>query len=356
MRIASTLAVLVVTAMDVWWNPPGTPEPDAISYTLIVLSGLALFVRHRAPLPALLLCAGVYTAWTIQGQRGELLLLPAAVALYTVAVRSGRRRTLVVGAAAVLWSSTLEWFVVDRSSAPGAAFAWPVVALLLGEVVRARRELQTRAAAERERDIARERVRIARDVHDVVAHVLAGVTVQMGVAVAAVDRDPAAARAALQQARTASRGALAELRTSVALLRHGGPTADGEPLPGLADLPALVDGVRPAGLDVRLDVDAGELPAVLGLTVYRIVQEALTNVVRHARATSAVVTVARGPDAVRVDVVDDGTGGSGGPPGFGILGMTERAAGVGGRLDAGPGPERGFRVRAVLPLPPGEEP
>ncbi|SHN24774.1 sensor histidine kinase [Cryptosporangium aurantiacum] len=357
-------AVALVTGLDVWWSPPGAPPPDPLGYVLVGASIAALLLRRRRPLLVLVACAVAFTVLSLRGYRGELLFLPTAVALYSVAVRSTRAHSLLIGAAAVVWSGALEWTVGDRSSAPATAFAWPVVALLLGEVVRARRELQheqaareARLVADREREVSRriasERMRIAREVHDVVAHVMAGVTVQMGVAVAALDRRPETARAALQQARTASRGALAELRTAVALLRDGGAATDGGPPPGLSDLAHLADGVRSPALrvDVRTDPDAEPLPAVLELTAYRIVQEALTNVVRHAHATHAVVSVDRKPDELIVNVTDDGIGGDPADhAGFGLRGMAERAASVGGRIEAGPRAEGGFHVRAILPV------
>ncbi|MFG1921701.1 sensor histidine kinase [Cryptosporangium sp. NPDC048952] len=360
-QVLAVGAVTVLTGMDVWWNPPGTPEPGALGFILVAVSAAALLVRHSWPLPTLLVCAAAFTTWSLTDYHGESLWVPTAVALYTVAAQ---RRVLVIGASTVVWSAALQW-TAEPSSAPMTAVAWPVVALLLGEVVRSRRELQheqaareARLVAEREQEadrrIARERMRIAHEVHDVVAHVMAGVTVQMGVAVAAVERRPEVARAALQQARAASRSALTELRTAVALLRDDGSDATAGPPPDLASLSELVEGVRSPSLTTELQrhSDATPLPAVLELTVYRIVQEALTNVVRHANASSATVVVRRDGDTLVVEVTDNGVGCADPPPttGFGLRGMTERVTATGGHLTTAPAPNGGFRVRATFPL------
>jgi signal transduction histidine kinase len=183
---AVTGAVAVVTGMDVWWSAPGTRAADAISYGLLVVSLLAVLLRRRWPRAATLVCALVLTAWTLLGHRGELLNLPTMVGLYTVAAQGSRHRTVVVATAAVAWSALLGWYVEGWSSAPVTAIVWPVAALLLGEVVRSRGELK-REYADREAQavadrVQRERLRIAREVHDVVAHTMAAVNVQMGVA------------------------------------------------------------------------------------------------------------------------------------------------------------------------------
>jgi signal transduction histidine kinase len=306
----------------------------------------------------------VLTAWTLLGHRGELLNLALLVGLHTLAVQGNRRRTVIVGSVVVAGSALLGLRINGWTSAPVTEMLWPFAALLLGEVVRGRRELrreyadrEAQAVAQRERaatDRARqERLLIAREVHDVVAHTIAAVNVQMGVAVAAFDRDPGAARTALSEARRASRDALGELRAAVALLRE--EPADAHPAPRLADLPRLAAQTRAAGLAVTLHDRASaapvcRLPGIVETAAYRIVQEALTNVVKHARATKAAVTVDSTPDSsLTIEVVDDGIGPQGGT-GFGRPGMAERVAMLGGRLETGPGPGGGFRVHAVLPI------
>jgi signal transduction histidine kinase len=197
--VAATVAV--PTLADAWWNLPGTRAADGLTYLLVVLSVGALLVRRRWPIAVASVCGGALTVLMVLGHQGELLILPSAVALYTVAVRGDRRRSLLVGVAAVAWFGGLAWFATGRSSAPVTEMLWPAGALLLGEVVRGRRELlaehaarEARAAADRERQaqqrVQHERLRIAREFHDVVAHTMAAINVQMGVAVAAFDQHP----------------------------------------------------------------------------------------------------------------------------------------------------------------------
>jgi signal transduction histidine kinase len=209
------------------------------------------------------------------------------------------------------------------------------------------------------RRVAEERLRIAREVHDVVGHGLATITLRAGVADRLADRDPAEVRAALRAIRQVSKDSLAELGALLGVLRGDGEEAPGEraPTPDLRALPRLVDGLRDAGMDVALEVDVDEAPAVpevVAAAGYRIVQEALTNVARHAGPATATVRVVYGEDDVTVQVDDDGGGRPGAPQqpasGNGIAGMAERVAALGGELDAGPRPEGGFRVRARFPL------
>jgi signal transduction histidine kinase len=262
----------------------------------------------------------------------------------------------------------------------------PLVPLALGEATRLRRELVARAEAEREREARRrveaERIRIAQEFHDLVAHTMAAVNVHMGVAVAAFETNPAAARAALGQARASSKEALQELRATVALLRDAQnpyeiDAAVAAPTPRLGQIDELAETARAAGIAATVQSDAGDLklPAAVELAAYRIVQEALTNVVRHSNARHVAVALRCDADRLVVDVTDDGTtargngtagsslvgadpehrqksegdGPSGRSAGFGLVGMAERAAAVGGRVEHGQTREGGFRVHAVLP-------
>ena len=205
------------------------------------------------------------------------------------------------------------------------------------------------------RRIGEERLQIAREIHDVVAHAMTAINVQAGVAAHLIDRDPQQAHDALRAIKRTSGEALSELRATLDVLRDDG-RADAAPLgpsAGLHDLEALTAGLRDAGVEVELDVGpiAG-LPAPVHSTGYRIVQEALTNVARHAHASRASVHVRREPEAVTIEVSDDGVSANGiaSAPGNGLRGMRERAAAVGGSVDAGHCDGGGWQVRASLPI------
>jgi signal transduction histidine kinase len=203
--------------------------------------------------------------------------------------------------------------------------------------------------------VAEERLRIARDLHDVIAHGIATIHMQSSVALHVLDRQPEQAEPALSAVKQLSKQTLSELRATLDVLRADEGEAPLAPTPGLDQLTSLVDVTRRAGLpvDVRVIGDPVALPTAVDVAAYRIVQESLTNVMRHAGgAARATVTVAHGADAVEVEVVDDGLGAASarsGPAGHGIVGMGERAATVGGTVVAGARPGGGFRVHARLP-------
>jgi len=361
-------AVAVPVSLDAWWNEPGTRQADAITYLLVVVSIGALLVRRRWPMAVAVVCGAAVTTWYLLGHHGEALIVPTMVALYTVATQGDRRRTARVGVVAVVWSAAVS-LGADQVGFLFAESVWPLIALLLGEVVRGRRELldeyaarAARAEAEREKEARRrveeERLRIARELHDIVAHTVAAMNVQAGLAADAFDARPDLARGALAQVRASGREAVQELHAVVGVLRDDGANGSTLPAPRLSQLDELVERTAAAGLNVTLHRQTGEqsLPAVVELATYRIVQEALTNVIRHAGARHTVVSVIRENSAVVVEVADDGTAGDGAAPagvptrGFGLVGMGERAAAIGGTVEHGPRPEGGFRVRAVLPV------
>lgn len=340
---------------------------DAAAYACLVVAGSAIAVRRRLPGAALLLASaavGVYAARSYPG--GPIFLMPL-VGVYSVAELHPRRRSLPLVAAAVV-TVLLPALAFERSTEEPGLIAlvylgWVAVALLLGEASRGRREhlvrLEERARyleqsreQEARRRVVEERLRIAREVHDVAAHALASIALQAGVGTRLGAREPQEARDALARIRRASTDALGELRQVLDLTRAEDDPR--EPPPTLADLDGLLSGASGDGTDVRLEVrgERHPLPAVLELAAYRIVQESLTNVVRHAESPTATVTLTYGRTELEVEVVDRGRGVhvSGGPAGHGITGMKERAAAVGGRLEAGPGPQGGFRVRARLPV------
>lgn len=224
----------------------------------------------------------------------------------------------------------------------------------IGAFVRVRREraAEFRAEAARRRQTAeeRERVRIARELHDVIGHALSQINVQASVGLHLMDRDPEQARTALAAVKETSKTALEEVRSVLGVIRNEGD-APLAPQAELAELPRLVAGVRSPGFGAELiDRLEGAVPGrAAQFAAYRIVQEALTNVVRHAEATMAVVAIERLADELLVTIDDDGTGLAGAPEGSGILGMRERAALLGGSVEVGPSPRGGTRVTARLP-------
>jgi signal transduction histidine kinase len=271
-------------------------------------------------------------------------------------------------AAAVALSVLMEVVFYGTTMVEGEPLYVAVVVLSaawLGEAVRSRRayvaELRDRAErAERTREeearrrVDEERMRIARELHDVISHSIGVISVQAGVAAHLLERRPDKAGEALATIRQASDEALDELHAMLGVLRQPDGRAPLAPAPGLAQLDALVAMAEGAGLRVEVDTrGAADLPPAVDLACYRIVQESLTNVVRHAGASRATVTVAADGDTLVVEVSDDGTGapgaGNGNGTRQGIVGMRERARALGGTLEAGPRPEGGFRVSARLP-------
>jgi signal transduction histidine kinase len=370
LRQASTTTVDVViaavvavpTALDAWWNEAGTRQADAVTYALTIVSIVALLFRRRWPFAVAAVSGAALSVLYVLGHHGELLNLPVMVALYTIAVQGERRTTVVTAVIASAWSGILGYTSDDplgaRGGSPVLEMIWPLVPLAVGEAVRSRRELVAHTEAEREHEAQRrvedERARMAREFHDVVAHTMAAVNVQMAAAVAAFDSDPDTARRALHQARASSKDALAELRATVALVRASDDTA---PAPRLDQVAELADTARSAGIAVTVhdDRDQAKLSGAVELAAYRIVQEALTNVVRHSDARCAAVSLRVAPEGLVVEIADDGTptrnvdGTAAQSGGFGLIGMAERVRAVGGHLDHGPIPSGGFRVRAVFP-------
>jgi len=232
--------------------------------------------------------------------------------------------------------------------------AWVAGPLAIGVTVRVGREQvvqNRRDEARRQADA--ERLRVAQEVHDVVGHGLAAIMMQADVALHVLPRQPEQAEVALTAISRTSRESLDELRATLGAVRRG-DVDDRAPAPGLARLDALVDRTRAVGVPVSVDVTGplASLPTAVDLAAYRIIQESLTNVLRHAGTATATVSIALTGDDLRVSVSDTGRGGSPGPArdGHGLAGMRERASALGGTLTAGPRPEGGFAVTATLPV------
>ncbi|MEV4659628.1 sensor histidine kinase [Micromonospora sp. NPDC049301] len=351
-------------------NQPGSRPVDAACRVLIAVAALALLARRRAPVATLAVVTVATSTYLVLGYPYGPILLTFLIAVYTVAARLPvRPAALATGAAFVLMLTHVFW---SRGPAPGwagvlPASAWAVVPFAMGVVVRVNREAAARSRAEQVRDRAEqarrqadeERLRIAQEVHDVVGHGLAAISMQAEIALHLLPKRPEQAETALTAISRTSREALDELRVTLGAVRRG---AERGPVPGLARLPALRDRLAGAGLAVELRVigEPRELPAAVDLAAYRVVQEALTNVLRHAGVGSAEVTVDHRADALTVEVADRGAGASGdwlddaddGTAGHGLAGMRERVDALGGRLVLGPRPGGGFRVHAWLPVEP----
>jgi len=344
--------------------------PSVVAYALIALACLPLVMRRRSPMIVLaLVTAGAAAYEALPGMPPSFIQVALMVAVYTAGTLLERSRLIlwtsivtavVLAATLPAWSS--EMFLADLVRTVAVMLG----AAALGDATRNRRayvvEVERRAAeAERTREeetrrrVDEERLRIARELHDITAHSLSIVAVQSGAALHVLDDDPAAARTALAAIRDTSRASLQELRAMLGVLRGEGEAAESAPLaptPGLARIDELVRPVRAAGLEVTVDADLGEdlLPAIVDASAYRIVQEAFTNILRHAGHATVRVSLRRTAERLTIEVVDDGVpAGTPAGTGHGIPGMRERAVALGGTFEAGPVPPRGWRVLASLP-------
>ncbi len=336
-----TGVLLALIAIDAQSSPGGV----LLGIALAVIQGAALHWRRRRP--------ELVTAVTLAAAAAFVPLAPETVipfaplfAVHSLAATRPPRISLLglVGLEAVCALNFLTTNVGDTTF----TMALAVGSWALGEAARNRR---VALSEEARRAVSEEQARIARELHDVIAHSVSVIVVQAAAADDVFDERPDQARAALRSIEHAGRDALGELRRLLSAVQAADPSG---PQPGLERLDELAEPLRAGGLDVvvRREGERAPLPAGVDLSAYRIVQEALTNTLRHARATSAEVTVRYDADAVEVDVRDDGraAGDGQGGGGRGLVGMRERAALVGGTLEAGPQPGGGYRVHARLPL------
>ncbi len=346
-------------------------------YGLLILSGMALVVRRRWPVAVFAITAVVSLVYHALGFPDQLSSLALFIALYTLtAYGDGRRSLQIAGVGTAVLG--VGWLVAAADIEPRAAVGWVffrigalVISTTLGENVRSRRvisaDAQERAElAERSREeeararVDAERLRIAREVHDTVAHAIAIINVQSGVTRHVLDKRPEQAREALHTIEQTSSRALSEMRAILGVLRDGD---DHEPYLGLGQIEELIDKARGAGLDIAVEQTAptAPLPSAVGGAAYRIVQESITNVLRHVGPTHVTVTLEPRIDALRIQVINEGrrtashvSGRAVTSPatGRGIVGMRERCQLLGGELDAKSRPGGGFEVTAYLPLAP----
>jgi signal transduction histidine kinase len=362
---------LVVVGGTALLSPGGAP-PDPIAYGLLALSAAGPGLSRWSRLGGLAMTLAAVLAYVARGPHGPVFLVVVALAAALFgAVRPERpRRTVAIGAVTLLGvhlagvdspvAGTLLMSLVHQ-------VGWISAPLVLGHAMAASRA--NRAAAEErarlaeqtreehaQRRVAEERLRIARELHDVVSHSISVINVQAGAALHVIEQQPDQARQALLTIRATSKETLHELRGVLGLLRQGEEAEPRDPAPTLDQLDSLVQATTRAGVPTQLAVagDARRLSPAVELTAYRIVQESLTNVLRHADAASAAVTLTYANDRVAIEVADDGRGANGSgrtdqTGGFGIVGMHERAAEGGGRFEAGPRHGGGFVVNAWLP-------
>ena len=374
--IAAVVIALEIlgTHASVSWHRHAAPGVAA--YLILAAGGVSLLVRRRYPVAVL---AITLASALIAARLGASAVWFALIVAFFTAVLARRRAaaiaSLVIGYLGSLWP---PWLVGRRgqTSVTGAVglAAGLIFLLLVAELIRNRSQRAAAAQHSRDEELRRraseERMRMARDLHDVVAHNIAVINVQANTALHLMDRQPERARTALSTINDVSKQALVELRSVLGVLRDvdadggglggglGGGGAPRAPAPGLARLGDLVDHAAAAGLTVRVEEDGAPAPlsADVDLSAYRIIQEALTNTARHSGGTRATVRLGYADHGLEVEVDDDGppaarsASPSAGGSGNGIAGMTERASALGGTLKAGPRPGGGFQVRAWLPF------
>jgi signal transduction histidine kinase len=335
-------------------------EEPAAAFVLAVIGTVPLLRRRDRPAEVVAVVTAAALATISLGY--WLFPFQLAFALYTLPATGRASAARAVGAGSIAaMALALGVSGYARFGDAAARVVLLVAAWLLGDSIGSRRayvrEIEEKAERlERERQnearraVAEEQARIARELHDVVAHALSVIVVQAGAASEVFATDPIRARAPIRAIDAAARSALADLRRVLGVLQEG---AEYEPQPGLSRLDQLVENVRATGLDVALEIVGAPrpLPAAVDLSAYRIVQEALTNTLKHAHAQHVDVRVRYG-DRLELDVRDDGRGSVNGYGGNGIVGMRERVALLGGTIETGTGPGGGFRVLASIPLDP----
>jgi signal transduction histidine kinase len=341
----------------------GAGQVGTLSYVLLAVGGAALILRRRYPVGVLAVTLAA-TLWAA-GQNGRAIYLALIVAFFSAVLAKKRIAaiaSLVIGYVASVWP-----VLIGESGHPSTTFAVGLAAGLIfllsaAELIRSRNQRTAALARSRTEELRRlageERMKMARDLHDVVAHNISVINVQANTALHLMDRQPERARQALTTINEVSKQALVELRSVLGVLRDVDESAPRSPSPGLARLGDLVDSAAAAGLTVHVEPPDGPapLPAEVDLAAYRIVQEALTNTIRHSRAASAAVTLSYEPGYVTVRVSDGGGRGAVNGQrnaiagsGLGLAGIAERVASCGGSLMVGPTGAGGFAVTARLP-------
>lgn len=367
--VRDTAAAAVLTAFFLLGSghnapPKGGRAVDAVGYVLLVLAGVCVGLCRRYPRVATAVVVVALAGYLGRRYPNGPIYLAGMLALFSLSWHAGRR-TALVGAGTLVVALTVV-AATARDAAltllPVIFAGWAASSVLLGEVVRNRRvyldgvkerarSLEVTREEQGRRRIAEDRLRIARDLHDSVGHAMAMINVQAAAGAHVADQRPEAAKQALVAIQNASGDVLDELTAMLSVLRADGESAERLATPGIAQIRQLVDGSTSPRLRTSIVVEGQPeaVPEAVGVAAYRIVQESLTNVIRHANATQIQVTVRASADrGLEVRVCDDGVGASSSSAGsgIGIRGMRERAGSTGGRIEAGPGPDGGFVVLA----------
>ncbi|GAA4192158.1 histidine kinase [Streptosporangium oxazolinicum] len=369
------LVVVVTTTMIGVSAEPGARPPDALAYALGAGMGLVLFARRTWPLPVLVASCALVLVYHSLAYPSLSVAIVLGVATYTAAGRGhfgwaalvvGALSVYSVGYRAIVVQDPVLSLLVEKAALQAALLA---AVLFLGEAARSRQALaeevrerlriaQEAREAEAERRIEAERLRIARELHDVIAHTVTVIQVQAQVAHELFEEEPERSRQAVAVIRGASVEAMSELRSTIGLLRHLDPGGEPRsPVPRLSSVRDLTAMAERAGLHVGWGTrgEPYDLPVAVDASAYRIIQESVTNVIRHSGASMVEITVSYEPSSLSIEVVDDGGGPGGaegpgeGSPGHGLTGMRERVTALSGHLTAGPAPGGGFRVHARLP-------
>jgi signal transduction histidine kinase len=367
-------AIQVVGTIGAWHNQSGAVL-NPLTFVLLLLGPACLLLRRRYPLPTLIAVLAITVAYFWLGFPVGPVFFSLAVALFNAVLLGPRIAAWVTGYAGV--AAILVVLNATRSDffpslvQTGFTTAWATTVMVIAEVAKARREKllaaqQTRREQGR-RELSEERLRIAREVHDVLAHHVSLINVQSGVALHVLDEQPEQAREALTAIKQSSKEVLVELRNILGVLKDAGRDGQGdgpprEPVASLDQLDGLLERMRTAGLSVRLEIEGERRPVPAGVdtAALRIVQESLTNTYRHAGPSEATVRLTYRPDELLVSVADNGRGAGGTPNGargdattagggHGLGGMRQRAEALRGTFDAGPRPGGGFQVTATLP-------
>ena len=359
-ELVLVLGLGLLAQLELWLDSTWEADRDRLALVALAMSAL-LLLRLRAPLLTLLLQIGgmqvMSTLNSVENNDPMTMVIFALVAVYTAGAHT-RGLSLLAAAVAVAGMTAIA-IVEDGESLNVSGFLFFGFLIgapfLAGIVIRRRRERERVLLHEREEKarvaVLEERARIARELHDVVAHAISVIVLQAR----GGRRSPEDAGDAFDAIESTATGALGEMRRLVGMLRREDEELARAPQPSLANLDLLAASVREAGLPVTVAVegDPVELPPGVDLAAFRIVQEGLTNALKHAGPASARVVLRYGPETVELEIADDGAGGGNGDGavgGHGLVGMRERISLYGGELESGPRPEGGYAVRAMLPL------